>query len=64
MLMELHMYDDVDDDRTDWEINLDNAMQEHLNKVVPGLAWDEIPKELLAEAEREALKVVGPKPKD
>lgn len=56
------MYDDDDDDRTEWEINLDDAMQEHLSKVVPGLSWDEIPKDLLKEAEQVARDVVGPNP--
>lgn len=48
-----------------WDAAFSEAVQDYLNKAgCSGLEWDEIPKELLEEAEREALKVVGPRPKD
>ena len=48
-----------------WDSAFGEAVQEYLNGAgCSGAEWHEIPKELLAEAEREALKVVGPKPKD
>lgn len=56
------MYDDEDEERTEWEKNIDDAMSEHLGKVVPGVPWDEIPPELLKEAEDVARDVVGPDP--
>jgi hypothetical protein len=48
---------------SEWDSAFSEAVDEYLRKAgCSGLAWDEISKELLVEAEREALKVVGPNP--
>lgn len=56
------MYDEDDDDRTDWERARDDAMKEHLDKVAFGVPYEDVPDELFEEAEKVALDVVGPNP--
>ena len=56
-------YEDDDDDVSPWESAFSDAVREYLDKAgCSGLEWDDIDKDLLAEAEREAMKVVGPNP--
>lgn len=48
---------------SDWEVGFNNAVQEYLNGAgCEGLNWTEVPDELMAEAEKHALEVVGPDP--
>ncbi|KQV21110.1 hypothetical protein ASC74_18835 [Pseudomonas sp. Root329] len=57
------MYDfEDDDDRTDWEKARDDAAKEHLDKVVPGVPYEDVPDELWDEADQVARDVVGPNP--
>lgn len=59
----MSMYEE--DDIHPWDAAFSEAVREYLDKAgCSGLEWDEIPAELFREAEREALKVVGPRPKD
>jgi len=56
---------DEDYESSDWDVAFSNAVQEYLNGAgCSGLNWDEVPDELMAEAEAHALEVVGPKPDD
>lgn len=55
------MYDD-DDDRTDWEKARDDAAKEYLDKIAPGVPYDEVPDDLWEEADKDARDVVGPNP--
>jgi len=57
------MYDyDDDDGRSDWEKARDDAAKEYLEKVCPGVPLDEVPDDLMNEADRVAREVVGPNP--
>ncbi|MBF8636088.1 hypothetical protein IRZ48_05510 [Pseudomonas fulva] len=59
--MSMYEEDEVDP----WDAAFSEAVREYLDKAgCSGVEWHEIPTELLREAEREALNVVGPKPKD
>ncbi|WVM88013.1 hypothetical protein UMZ34_16875 [Halopseudomonas pachastrellae] len=54
-----------DDEPTQWEKDYAEALDRALIKRgIVGLPYDEIPEELLKEAEAEALEEVGPQPKD
>tara|TARA_Y100001951_G_scaffold87431_1_gene78445 strand:- start:858 stop:1082 length:225 start_codon:yes stop_codon:yes gene_type:complete len=54
-----------DDEPTQWEKDYAEALDRALIKRgIVGLPYDEIPEELLKEAEAEALEEVGPRPED
>lgn len=52
-----------DQELTGWEIAYSNALAERLEKLgCSGLNWDEVPGDLMKEAEDAALEEVGPNP--
>lgn len=54
---------DEDYESSDWDVAFANAVQEYLNGAgCEGLNWDEVPEELMTEAEAHALEVVGSNP--
>ncbi|GMQ55533.1 hypothetical protein [Halopseudomonas aestusnigri] len=59
----MSQYDD--DEPTPWEKAYSAALDRALRKRgIVGVPYDEIPEELLKEAEAEALEEVGPRPED
>lgn len=56
------MYDDDDDDRSDWEKARNDAAIEHLDEVALGVPLNDLPDDLWEEADGIAREVVWPGP--